>query len=53
MQIGDRVKPLRFPNARTGVVRIVEDGKVAVQWVMRSGWKHTSWYGVDELETID
>jgi len=50
MKEGDKVRPRRFPNGHTGVVRLVEGKDVAVQWVMGSGWKHTAWYELDELE---
>lgn len=50
MRIGDVVKPVGFPGGKSGIVRSVEGRKVAVRWVMGSGWNHTAEYDLDELE---
>lgn len=50
MQVGDMVQPKGLVGGKAGLVRMVEGRKVAVRWVLGSGWYHTAIYDLDELE---
>lgn len=50
MRVGDIVKPVGYNGGKSGLVRMVEGNKVAVRWVMGSGWGHTVVYDSSELE---
>ncbi|GKU76886.1 hypothetical protein [Paenibacillus sp. L3-i20] len=49
MKVGDMAKPKGspFPFQR---IKEEDEGMYAIQWSLRNGVRHTTWYELDELE---
>lgn len=52
MKPGNLVKPVGHNGGKSGLVRMVEGKKVAVRWIMGSGWSHVVVHDLDELEVL-
>jgi hypothetical protein len=51
MKTGDKVRPIGFPlDSRPGTVKMASGNKVAVTWIMGSGWKWDAIHDINELE---